>query len=126
MRILLTERQRQLLVLTEDFKTQKERYLKQGYMSDDIDRYLKYFRNIKDKKYKQLFAPIPNFDVPPERRHDIDSYVRFEDLVGIVTYVRGQVDTNDYEEKLKSSGNLIYEDDVVKIKQAFSDKMCIE
>jgi len=128
MKIILTESQYRMCLL-EDFKTQKIKYIQQGYPENTVEYYLNYFREIKDKKYKQLFDTINGVDV--KNRIDIDSYKNFKDLEIVVDYVKGQVNVNkntkiDIKNDIKTSGKPIYEDENVLIYYADSPKACVQ
>jgi hypothetical protein len=113
--------------LTEDFKTQKLKYIQQGYSEDIVNDYLNNFREIKDKKYKQVFDPINGVEV--KNRIDVDSYKDFKTLEIVVDYVKGQVNVSNAtisKNDIKTSGKPIYEDDNVLIYYADSSRACVE
>ena len=77
--------------LTEDFNTQKVKYIAQGHSSAIVDKYLADFRIIKDKKYKQINDPIHGLE-NIKNRIEIDAYSDFRQLEILVDYVKGQTD----------------------------------
>ena len=113
--------------LTEDFNTQKVKYIAQGHSSAIVDKYLADFRIIKDKKYKQINDPIHGLE-NITNRIEIDVYSDFRQLEILVDYVKGQTDVAgklNYK-NLNFSGTPIYEDQNIQIFYADSPQACIE
>ncbi len=125
-------------ILLEDFKTQKEIYIKQGYKPEYVDKYLKAFRIIKDRKFKPLFDPLDKIsrntsstiDVDINDRNNIDKYSFFSDLKTIVDYVYSQVyiETVPHRDinKTEVDGEIIYKNDIIEIYRANSAKACVD
>lgn len=57
-KLLITEEDKRHILslynLIEDFKSQKKKFIDQGYDEVIVDKYLNDFREIKDKKFKEL------------------------------------------------------------------------
>ncbi len=79
-------------LLLEDFSTQKNKFIQQGYSEIIVSKYLENFKLIKDRKYKQLFDNIDGVSITSQNRNNIDAYKTFHELETIVDYVNGQVD----------------------------------
>jgi hypothetical protein len=114
-------------LLTEDFKTQREKFIAQEFRPDIVDNYLNTFKEIKDKKYKEIFANIEGVNVPPAQRTNIDAYTWFQELERVVDYVRGQRDLSKAKfTDIKFSGKPIYTGNGLEIYYADSPRACIE
>lgn len=114
--------------LNEDFKSKREQYIKQGYTSNIVDKYINNFKTIKDKKYKQLYDNINGINIPTNRRNDIDAYNDFKDLEVVVDYVMGQVDVKGVTlgDDIEIEGKPIFENEIFQIYYADSPKACIK
>jgi len=131
MKILITERQLNYLVqnLFEDFKSQKIKYIEQGNDEFIVDTYLKDFREIKDKKFKELEnADLEGLDVPKgASRYDIDRYKTFKEVELVVDYMAGQRKFGSANfEDIKVDGEPIYNDENVEIYYAPNRESCIQ
>ena len=98
MKITINEQKLRMLklsgILNEDFKTQTTKFISQGFDKNIVDRYLASFREIKDKKYRQLFDDISGVNVTKDKRNNIDAYNTFHELETVVDYVRGRADVS--------------------------------
>jgi hypothetical protein len=115
--------------LIEDFKSQKKKFIEQGYDESIVDRYLNNFREIKDKKYREAEkAEIENLNVPKGiTRFNIDNYKTFKELEMLVDYVSGQRNVGNANfNDIKVNGKPIFENNDVEIYYAPNKQSCIE
>ncbi|NDF50029.1 MAG: hypothetical protein EB116_08105, partial [Betaproteobacteria bacterium] len=101
-------------LLNEDFKSQTQNFIRQGYSADIVKNYIDRFKHIKDKNFKELYSDKVDIPVPKEQRNNIDAYKEFHDLETIVDYVSGQrqgVTTLGKNEQIEVDAKPIYEDD---------------
>lgn len=113
--------------INENFKTQTIKFNTQGIDKETIDTYMGYFREIKDKKYKQLFDNIDGVNIPNDRRIDVDAYKTFNELKTIVDYVRGQVNIKPKKsEEIEVDGKPLFSNDIVEIYYADSPRTCVK
>jgi len=77
-------------VLAEDFKSQTRRYISQGVDPDIVNQYVSKFKDIRDKKYREMFDKDLDISVPPEKRNNIDAYTDFHELEQLVDFVGGR------------------------------------
>jgi hypothetical protein len=130
MKIIITERQLKYIVniLNEDFKSQKIKYIEQGNDEAIIDRYLKDFREIKDREYSEfLNSDLPGLNVPKGNdRKNIDNYKTFKEVELIVDYMAGQrnVGSANFSD-IKVDGKPIYNDEDVEIYYAPNKESCV-
>ena len=113
-------------LFNEDFKSQREKFIQQGNEDSIIDRYLADFKNIKEKKYKQINDPIQGLE-HIKNRIDIDAYKTFHELEVLVDYVKGQVDVvgkTSYK-NIKVDAEPIFEDNKIIVYYADSPQACI-
>lgn len=82
---LLTEEQ----LFNEDFKTQRERFIKQGIKHSYVDVYLSRFEDIikSEKNYPNINDPIYGLEHIKNRKN-IDNYSTFQELKTFVNYVK--------------------------------------
>jgi hypothetical protein len=116
-------------VLSEDFKSQEQNYINQGYDSQIVKTYIDGFRKIKDKNYRQIDSESLNNALKNVRdRRNIDSYKRFEELEAFVDYVKGQVDLEGTSlgKDIEIDAKPIYEDNTFQIYYADSPRACIK
>ena len=111
-------------LLTEDFKTQLNKFVKDGNDKDIVKSYFNYFRKLKDKYPAKLENANINIDVPKEKRKDIDSYKTFNDIEKIVDYLRGQIDIEEPTVEV-TNDSVVYEDNKIKISRGTSPRSCI-
>lgn len=114
------------LLFNEDFKTQREKFIQQGNEDSVVDRYIADFKNIKDKKYKQINDPIQGLEHIKDRIN-IDAYKTFHELEVLVDYVKGQVDVagkTSYK-NIKIDAKPIFEDNKIIVYYADSPQACI-
>ena len=113
-------------IFNEDFKTQREKFIQQGYEANIVDYYLNQFKTIKDKKYKQINDPIPGLETITNRI-DIDAYKDFKQLEALVDYVKGQVDVTGkaHYKDIKVDAKPIFEDNTMVIYYADSPHACV-
>lgn len=130
MKILITERQLKYIVniLNEDFKSQKTKYLEQGYDEGIIDTYLKDFKEIKNREYSEfLNSDLPGLNIPKGNdRKNIDNYKTFKEVELIVDYMAGQrkVGSANFED-IQVDGKPIYGDEDVEIYYAPNKESCV-
>lgn len=130
--IITEEEKRNILSLynlVEDFKSQKIKFIGQGYDEQIVNKYLNDFREIKDKKYKVAAnAEIDNLNVPKGNdRFNIDNYKTFKELESLVDYMSGQMNIGDSNfTDIKVDGKPIFENDKVSIYFAPNKQSCIE
>ena len=101
----------------------KKLYLKQGYEEGIIDSYVNVFNEFRNKKVKELYADIPNVNIPKERRNDISLYRDFKELENVVDYIRGQL-----APKREMTGNdvtPIYQNEGISIYRGDSPQECM-
>lgn len=132
-KLLITEEEKKHILslynLVEDFKSQKIKFMEQGYDEQIVNKYLNNFRDIKDKKYKEASnIEMPNLNVPKGNdRFNIDSYKTFKELEMLVDYVSGQRNVGDANfTDIKVNGKPIFENDEVIIYFAPDKQSCIE
>lgn len=117
------------LLLTEDFKSQRAKFISQGYSEDIVDRYINDFKEIRDKKYKEAKEKeLPNLNVPVgEARFNIDNYKTFKELEVLVDYVAGQRKFGSANfEDIKIDGKPIFKNKDVEIFYADTPRACIQ
>jgi len=113
-------------ILNEDFKTQREKFIKQGIGTDIVDGYLNDFKNIKEKKYKQINDPIHGLEHIKDRIN-IDAYKTFHELASLVDYVKGQTDVSgktNYK-NIEVDATPIHEDNDLIIYYADTPQACV-
>jgi hypothetical protein len=107
----------------------RKKYLEQGYSDDSIDYYLKDFSEIRKQKPKELFDDFPynsDFNIPKEKRNNIDVYHNFKDLEFIVDYVKGQrVIGGNSDSSSDEGANIIYQDNGLTIMRADNSRQAI-
>jgi len=131
-------------LINEDFKTQTVKYVSQGYQNDEIKKYLDEFRELRDKKYSELFKTpseeilqigarseitderIKNFPVGQDRIN-IDKYREFDDVVAVINWISsiknfGFANFN----QIKVDGETVFENEEVAIYHAKNKYACIE
>jgi hypothetical protein len=132
-RLLITEDDKRHILslynLVEDFKSQKKKFIEQGNDEEIVDKYLADFREIKDKKFKELEkADLEGLNVEKgPGRYDIDRYKTFKELELVVDFMAGQRKFGSANfEDIKVDGKPIFEDDVVEIYYAPNKQSCVE
>ena len=132
-KFIITESERKHILslynLVEDFKSQKIKFIEQGYDEQIVNKYLNNFREIKDKKYKVAAnAEIDNLNVPiGNDRFNIDNYKTFKELESLVDYMSGQMNIGEANfTDIKVDGKPIFENDKVAIYFAPNKQSCIE
>ena len=133
MKFIITEEEKKHILslynLVEDFKSQKIKFIGQGYDEQIVNKYLNNFREIKDKKYKVAAnAEIDNLNVPiGNDRFNIDNYKTFKELESLVDYMSGQMNIGEANfTDIKVDGKPIFENDKVAIYFAPNKQSCIE
>jgi len=115
-------------VLYENFKTQKKKFIQQGYAPEIVQDYLEKFKFLKDfreLKSNEISGNIP----PPERRTDIDSYKTFNQLETVVDYVSGQRAVGSSMKsggEIETSGDAIFKDEDFVVSYADNPRACIQ
>lgn len=132
-RLLITEDDKRHILslynLVEDFKSQKKKFIEQGNDEEIVDKYLTDFREIKDKKFKELEkADLEGLNVEKgPGRYDIDRYKTFKELELVVDFMSGQRKFGSANfEDIKVDGKPIFEDDAVEIYYAPNKQSCVE
>lgn len=132
-KLLITEEDKRHILslynLVEDFKSQRLKFMDQGYDEQIVNKYLNDFREIKDKKYKEAAnIEMQNLNVPKGNdRFNIDSYKTFKELEMLVDYVSGQRNVGEANfTDIKVDGKPIFENDSVEIYFAPNKQSCIE
>ena len=120
--LILSEEQ----LFNEDFKTQRDKFIQQGIEPDAVDYYLNTFKNIKDKKYKQINDPIPNLEHIKDKTN-IDSFKIWKELEDFVDYVKSQVDVSGKTsyKNIKVDAKPIHEDNDLIIYYADTPQACV-
>lgn len=118
-------------LLTEDFKTQKQRYIQQGIDPEIVNDYILKFKHIKDKKFKEMFDTALEISVPPEKRNDIDAYKDFHELEQLVDYVSGLKQgvssiSSTSKEDIEVDGKPVYKDENFEVYYADTPRACIK
>lgn len=118
-------------LLTEDFKTQKQRYIGQGIDPNIVSDYIAKFKHIKDKKFKEMFDTALEISIPPEKRNDIDAYKDFHELEQLVDYVSGQKQGvssigSTSKEDIEVDGKPVYKDENFEVYYADTPRACIK
>jgi len=115
-------------LLNEDFKSQRVKFIKQGYEPNIVDGYIEKFKHIRDAKYKSVGDNISNFNVDVKDRLDIDKYANFRDLEVFVDYVGGKhaVKTNLKTNDIIVDGKPIYNNNGIEVYYADSPRACIK
>ena len=133
MKFIITEEEKKHILslynLVEDFKSQKIKFIEQGYDEQIVNKYLNNFREIKDKKYKVAAnVKIDNLNVPiGNDRFNIDNYKTFKELESLVDYMSGQMNIGESNfTDIKVDGKPIFENDKVAIYFAPNRQSCIE
>lgn len=132
MKILISDNQFKNIVnniLSEDFKTQREKFIKQGNDLDIVDRYIEDFKVIRDKKPKEASdSDIYGLSVPKgASRFDIDKYKDFHELEILVDYVATQRNIGIANKtEVIVNGEPIFENEDVQIFYADSPQACVQ
>jgi hypothetical protein len=113
-------------ILTEDYKSSKQRFISQNFDEKTVDDYIEKFKDIV-QKYPDLLSKI-NISVPINQRKSIDSYKDFRELEQLVDYVKGQKDLEGTAlgSTLEIDGKPIFKNNKVEIFYADSPRACIK
>jgi len=115
-------------VLYENFKTQKNKFIQQGYAPEIVQDYFdkfKFIKNFRELKSNEISGNVP----PPERRTDIDSYKTFSQLETVVDYVSGQRAVGSSMKSngdIETSGDAIFKDEDFVVSYADNPRACIQ
>ena len=116
-------------ILLEDFKSQRKKFIEQGYSSDIVDTYLKDFDEIRNGKFREARdAEINGLNVPKgEPRFNVDNYKTFRELEILVDYIAGQrkVGSANFE-NIVVDGEPIFRNEDVEIYYADTPRACIQ
>jgi hypothetical protein len=118
-----------LELINEDFKSQLNNFVRQGYDNNIVKDYIEKFKYIRDKKFQELYDDKIEISVPLNKRNDIDAYKKFHELETIVDYVSGQrqgVSTLGKENNIEVDAKPIYEDDNYIVYYADTPRACIK
>ena len=116
-------------LLNEDFKTQTQKFISQGYEPEIVRTYIEKFKYIRDSKYREALNPDLNINVPVEKRFDIDSYLTFNSLETLVDYVSGQrpvKTTMSKQNDIEVTGEAVYNKNGVEVFYADNPRACIK
>jgi hypothetical protein len=116
-------------LLNEDFKTQTQKFISQGYEPEIVRSYIEKFKYIRDGKYREALNPDLNINVPVEKRFDIDSYPTFNSLETLVDYVSGQrpvKTTMSKQNDIEVTGDAVYNKNGIEVFYADNPRACIK
>lgn len=117
------------MLLSEDFKTAKVEYLKQGYEENIINSYINKFKKLKNSyaSFLKTKTDVLNLDIPAEMRVDIDQYKDFTTLEKVVDYAAGQIklDKEKVNDVKVTNSHTVYEDGYVEIMYGDTPNACI-
>jgi hypothetical protein len=116
-------------LLNEDFKTQTQKFISQGYDAEIVKSYIDKFKHIRDAKYREALNPELNINVPVEKRFEIDAYPTFNALETLVDYVSGQrpvKTTMGNKNDIEVTGEAVYNKDGIEVYYADSPRACIK
>lgn len=118
-------------LLAEDFKSQTKKYIAQGIDPEIVSNYVNKFKEIRDKKFKEMFDKNLDISVPSEKRNDIDAYKDFHELEQLVDYVGGRRPMGGGspmggKEDIEVSGKAVYKDENFEVYYADSPRACIQ
>lgn len=116
-------------LLNEDFKTQTQKFVSQGYDLEIVRNYIEKFKYIRDGKYREALNPDLNINVPVEKRFDIDAYPTFNSLETLVDYVSGQrpvKTTMSKQNDIEVTGEAVYNKNGVEVFYADNPRACIK
>ena len=116
-------------LLNEDFKTQTQKFISQGYEPEIVRSYIEKFKYIRDGKYREALNPELNINVPVEKRFDIDAYPTFNSLESLVDYVSGQrpvKTTMSKQNDIEVTGDAVYNKGGLEVYYADNPRACIK
>lgn len=116
-------------LLNEDFKSQTQKFISQGYEPEIVRSYIEKFKYIRDGKYREALNPDLNINVPVEKRFDIDAYPTFNSLETLVDYVSGQrpvKTTMSKKNDIEVTGEAVYNKNGIEVFYADSPRACIK
>lgn len=116
-------------LLNEDFKSQTQKFISQGYEPEIVRSYIEKFKHIRDGKYREALNPDLNINVPVEKRFDIDAYPTFNSLETLVDYVSGQrpvKTTMSKKNDIEVTGEAVYNKNGIEVYYADSPRACIK
>jgi hypothetical protein len=116
-------------LLNEDFKTQTQKFISQGYEPEIVKSYIDKFKHIRDAKYREALNPDLNINVPVEKRFEIDAYPTFNALETLVDYVSGQrpvKTTMGKKNDIEVTGEAVYNKGGIEVYYADSPRACIK
>lgn len=116
-------------LLNEDFKTQTQKFVSQGYEPEIVRSYIEKFKYIRDGKYREALNPDLKINVPVEKRFDIDAYPTFNSLETLVDYVSGQrpvKTTMSKQNDIEVTGDAVYNKGGIEVYYADNPRACIK
>lgn len=116
-------------LLNEDFRSQTQKFISQGYEPEIVRSYIEKFKYIRDGKYREALNPDLNINVPVEKRFDIDAYPTFHTLETLVDYVSGQrpvKTTMSKQNDIEVTGEAVYNKNGIEVFYADSPRACIK
>lgn len=116
-------------LLNEDFKSQTQKFISQGYEPEIVRSYIEKFKYIRDGKYREALNPDLRINVPVEKRFDIDAYPTFNSLETLVDYVSGQrpvKTTMSKKNDIEVTGEAVYNKNGIEVFYADSPRACIK
>ena len=116
-------------LLNEDFKSQTQKFISQGYEPEIVRSYIEKFKYIRDGKYREAINPDLKINVPVEKRFDIDAYPTFNSLETLVDYVSGQrpvKTTMSKQNDIEVTGEAVYNKGGIEVYYADNPRACIK
>lgn len=116
-------------LLNEDFKSQTQKFISQGYEPEIVRSYIEKFKYIRDGKYREALNPDLKINVPVEKRFDIDAYPTFNSLETLVDYVSGQrpvKTTMSKQNDIEVTGDAVYNKGGIEVYYADNPRACIK
>jgi hypothetical protein len=116
------------MLLIEDFKTIKNKYIEQGYDENIVNSYINKFKIIT-QRYSNYLEKVPNLTIPISDRKNIDKYEDFRDLEAVVDFLTGYISKHkliDDKEKIELKNSYkIYDNEQIEIFKGTTPEACI-
>lgn len=132
------------ILINEDFKTQTIKYRNQGYRDDEIKQYLDDFKELRNRKYSELFRTsseeilqigarneitddrIKNFPIGQDRIN-IDKYREFDDVIAVINWVSSikKFGFSNFV-AIEVEGETVFENEEIAIYHANNKQACIK
>ena len=131
-------------LITEDFKTQTIKYISQGYQDDEVKKYLDDFKELRNRKYLELFKTpseeilqigasaeitderIRNFPIDQDRIN-IDKYKHFDDVIAVINWI-SSIKKFGFANfvSIEVEGETIFENEEIAIYHANNKNACVK